>query len=112
MRSFKFFVTAKVVDSAKQKCALLLHCAGSVVQDIFETLTDTGNDEDYNTALDALDGYFKPSVNTPYERHLLRQMTQNQGETIDQFSTKLKQQAKHCNFGDTSDDQSHQRSNC
>ena len=91
IRSFKFFLTAKGVDSAKQKRALLLHCAGSDVQDIFETLTDTGNDEDYNKALDALDGHFKPSVNTPYERHLLRQMTQNHIETIDQFCTRLKQ---------------------
>ena len=55
--------------SAKQKCSPLLHCAGSNVQDIFETLTDTRNDEDYNTALEALDGYFKPSVNTPYKKH-------------------------------------------
>ena len=29
IRSFKLFLTAKGVDSAKQKCALLLHCAGS-----------------------------------------------------------------------------------
>ena len=63
IRSFKFFLTAKGVDSAKQKHALLLHCAGFDVQDIFEILVDTGNDEDYNTALDALDGYFKESLN-------------------------------------------------
>ena len=66
--------------------------------DIFETLTDMGNDEDYNTALDALDSYFKPSVNTPYERHFLRQMTQEQGDTIDEFCIWLKQKAKHCHF--------------
>ena len=30
--------------------------------------------------------------------------TQNQGEIIDQFCIMLKQKVKHCNFGDTSDD--------
>ena len=43
----------------------------TVLDLICMALTDTGNDEDFNTALEALDGYFKPSVNKPYERYLL-----------------------------------------
>ena len=104
IRSFKFFLTAKGIENGKQKRALLLHCAGSDVQDIFETLTGTGDDENYDAALKALNEYFKPSVNIPYERHQMRQMGQFPGESIDQFCTRLKQKAKLCDFGDTADD--------
>ena len=44
--------------------------------------------------------YFKPAVNSVYERHVFRQLCPQHGETMMQFSTRLKQQAKLCDFGD------------
>ena len=44
----------KGVTDNTQKRALLLHCAGMEVQDIFDTLTDTGEDKDYDKAIEAL----------------------------------------------------------
>ena len=41
----------------------LLHLSGPAVQDIFETLPDTGVADDYGTACDKLKEYFAPKKN-------------------------------------------------
>ncbi len=46
-------VVGKGVTDNKQKCALLLHCAGMDVQDIFDILSDIGEDKDYDKAIEA-----------------------------------------------------------
>ena len=48
--------------------------------------------------MEQLDNYFCPRVNTPFERHEFRLMTQEQTESVDQFVTRVKQKAEHCNF--------------
>jgi hypothetical protein len=81
--------------------ALLLHCAGVDMQDIFEALdyseagVNSKTDDEYEIALKILDEYFSPKANIPYERHVFRQMKQEDGETLDQFILKLKNQAKN-----------------
>ena len=40
LKGFQLFVTGKGVTNDAQMTALLLHCAGSEVQDIFYTLPD------------------------------------------------------------------------
>ena len=105
-KSFQFFG----IEEAKQKKALLLHCAGVDVQEIFEALDNSEagvsskvrkTDDEYEIALKILDEYFSPKANVPYERHVFRQMKQEDGETVDQFVVKLKNQAKNCSFGDS-----------
>ena len=46
------------IKDDKRNRALLLHYAGEEVNEIFDTLQDTG--DDYATALDKLNGYFAP----------------------------------------------------
>ena len=46
LRSFQLYATGKGVVDANQKRALLLHCAGLEVQDIFFTLEEIGEDGD------------------------------------------------------------------
>ena len=70
-------------DNKVQTRALLLHCAGRDVQDIFDVLPDTGSAKDYQKAEDALTRHFVTQINTPYERHLFREMVQGEDETID-----------------------------
>ena len=65
----------------KQKRALLLYQAGQETQEIFETLTETG--EDYATAIAKLDQYFLPNKNVNYEIFQFRQATQRPEETVD-----------------------------
>ncbi|KAL9962010.1 hypothetical protein ACROYT_G031062 [Oculina patagonica] len=73
-KAFQFYVDGRGITVAARKKALLLHCAGMEVQDIFETLTDPdapeGEDDNvYLAAIRTLDAYFTPQVNVPYERH-------------------------------------------
>ena len=55
-KSFQFYVDGRGITAAAWKRALLLHCAGAEVQEIFETLMDPavpeGEDDDvYEAAL-------------------------------------------------------------
>jgi hypothetical protein len=46
--------------------AAILHYIGSSAFDIFETLTDTGDDKEYKKAMDRLTEYFTPQRNVDY----------------------------------------------
>ena len=64
---FTTYLVANAIDDNKRKRALLLYFAGSRVREIFRHLTDTGGDEDFDTALTALTNYFEPHRNRLYE---------------------------------------------
>ncbi|CAC5359617.1 unnamed protein product [Mytilus coruscus] len=68
------------------------------VNDIFDTLQETG--EDYDTALTKLTEYFAPKKNVEYEIYKFRQAKQETDETIDAFHTKLRQLSVNCEFTD------------
>ena len=87
------------VTDAGRKRALLLHYAGERVNDIFETLSDRGDDKDYK-AYEALNKYFTPKKNISFEIYKFRNMKQDEGETIDKFHTRLQIAAKYCEFGE------------
>ena len=67
-----------------------------------EAATDDTNTT-FSRTVDALDTYFKCEPNTPYERHTFPQMTQKDGESVHQFASRLRMQAKHCSFQDQGD---------
>ncbi|CAB3995185.1 Hypothetical predicted protein [Paramuricea clavata] len=101
IKSFEYYIAASGINDKKQQRAILLHLAGPEVEDIFETLEDTGNDLD--TAITKLTSYFEPQKNIPFERHNFRQTTQLQGETIEQLAIRLKHQVKFCEYGNPND---------
>ena len=103
-RAFELFIVGKGITDKTQKRALLLHCAGMDVQDIFDTLPNNGEDNDYDKAIEVLDTYFNPATNVPYERHMFRRMMQEENETIDQFVTRLKQKSVSCDYGEACDE--------
>ena len=84
------------VKDKKRQRALLLHYAGEDVNDIFETLTDTG--DDYATAVTKLTDYFAPKKNTEYEIYKFRQAKQQPDEGIDAYLTRLRQLSINCDF--------------
>ena len=101
-KSFEFFVDGKGVKSVKQKRALLLHCVGIHVHEIFKTLPtiEAGEElKEYEAAVKMLDEHFLQKVNILYERHVFRQMKQDSSESVDQFVIRLTHQAENCNFG-------------
>ena len=107
LQSFQYFLVAKGVVNDAQKKALLLHTAGIQVQELYETLTDPGTDTfeedtatEYEKTIRTLNAYFVTKLNEPFERHVFRTMTQQDGETVDQFIARLRKQAQNCNFND------------
>ena len=109
-KSFQFFVDGRGITVAARKKALVLHCAGAELQEIFETLTDPGvpegeDDDVYEAALRTLEAYFTPQVNIPYERHTFRQMKQEEHDTVDQFVVRFSNQSANCEFGATKNEQ-------
>ena len=89
------------ITSAKRQRALLMHFGGEDLQDVFETLDNTGTVDEIKPALDALAPYFTPKKNTVYEAIIFRDAVQKENETIDQFCTRLRKLAKKCDFADS-----------
>jgi transposase InsO family protein len=87
----------------QRRRALLLHLAGPEVQDIFSTLENTGEANEYAPCITALNDYFVPQVNVPYARQLFNAAEPNQGETFQQFSTRLRKLALDSNYGADTD---------
>ena len=75
---------------------MLLHWGGMQLQDIYFTLK--GDLYKYDDAEKALTQYFQPSINVPFERHVFRNATQRDDETIEQFITRLRQKVETCEF--------------
>lgn len=84
-----------IKDKARKR-ALLLHCAGPKVQDIFDTLEDTG--EDFKTAGEKLLEYFEPKRHHLFSIYQFRQLAQEEEESYDDYTTRLKQAAAPCEF--------------
>lgn len=114
LRSFEIFTKANKIDG-DEKFNWLLHCAGQKVQDIFHTLPEEVQNvqrgplangynpfesDDYSEAVMKLSHFFEPKKNTSFERHVFRQMKQDQNEGIDSFVLKLREQADKCDFDD------------
>ena len=100
-RGFELFAVGKGVNNLDQRKALLLHCAGPSVQDIFYSLVvpDSVDDQNiYDLAVAALDGHFQPQNNAAFERSQFRAMVQLPSETVDQYITRLRQKAVYCDF--------------
>ena len=101
------------INDDRQKKAMLLHYVGEEVYDIFDSFTDQqkglgavretpdGNvPDEYGVAKRSLTEFFTPKKNTIYEIFKFRQASQNSGERIDSFYTRLRTLASTCDFHD------------
>ena len=88
-----------------RKKSQLLHLAGIEVQDFYEDLVDPGptasTNDVYSVCIWTFNAHFHAENNVPYERHVLRHMAPGAGETVDKFLVHLRKQARHCNFGES-----------
>ena len=100
IKRFTRFIVAMDIKDTTRRRALLLYLAGPEVETIFETLTNTGEDKDFDTAVAKLTEHFSPKKNIMYETHVFRQARQRDDETLDQFHTRLHHLAKSCEFTD------------
>ncbi|KAL0153866.1 hypothetical protein M9458_050848 [Cirrhinus mrigala] len=79
-----------------RKRAVLLHSLGTEGQRLFYTLPDMGTT--FEHAMNALEDYFMPKVNTVVARHRFRQRSQCADET--QFLSALRELASSCAYAD------------
>ena len=98
---FENLIVGLGIEDVTQKHAPLLRYNGPDVDEIFDTLEDTGEDKDYKKAVEKLTAHFNPQVNTTYEVYNFREAQQNEGESFDSFHTRLRTLAKTCEFADT-----------
>ena len=99
-KRFEMYLAAHDVKDPTRKRALLLYSAGEEVSDIFETLPNQGEEKDYQAAVDALNAYFQPQVNKTFEVYKFRNATQDPGEPLDSYHTRLRRLAQLCEFTD------------
>jgi hypothetical protein len=101
-------VALNITDNNRKK-ALLLHLAGETVYEIYEGLVVEPVDADadpavhnvYINAKRALDNYFNPKRNAEFEVYTFRKTQQNQEETLDAYHSRLRSQARYCEFANT-----------
>ena len=105
-QSFEFYLTTSGTDNDSQMRALLLHCAGPDVEDIFMHLQDVGTT--YKAAMDALKNHFEPKKNVVFERHAFRQAMQGTNESLLAFVTRLRKLASTCEFANPNNETRHQ----
>ena len=103
LKRFHNLMTAMNITDASRKRALLLHYVGEEVNDLFETLPDTGDDKDFKKAHEALTQYFTPTKNASFEIFKFRNLKQEAHETVDDFHTRLQIASKYCEFGENKD---------
>ena len=91
------FVALNIKNEGRQK-ALLMHYGGKEFMILCETLLD--ENDTYEEAREKLNNYFEPQINLAFETYRFRSMVQEDGETVDQFCTRLKTAASRCDFSD------------
>ena len=100
-RRFEIYILAVNVTNDAQKRALLLYQAGAETQQLYDTLpVAEGEAQDYATTIAKLDAYFLPQKNVDFEIFQFRQAKQHVDETTDQYVTRLRKLAAHCEFAD------------
>ena len=105
-REFQQFLTAtgRSKGTKEVKTAILLRTIGLRGNDIYENfdLDETAR-VDFDQVLTAFDDFCKPQDETFIARHRLLNMKQD-GLPIEEFETKLRKQARLCNFDTLTDD--------
>ncbi len=87
------------ITADKRKTALLLHYAGPDVDDIYDTLPTTSN-EDYKAVVEKLNQYFSPQTNVAFEVFNFRQAKQKPDESLDSYHTRLRYLSQTCEFSE------------
>ncbi|KAJ8403559.1 hypothetical protein AAFF_G00348850 [Aldrovandia affinis] len=99
-------VTGTAEKDKKIQAATLRSVMGSECRHVYRhnlnlSVAGTG---DPAVILDELEKYFKPAKNTIYERYVFGSCKQEEGESIDNFVTRLRERAATCDYGQLKDE--------
>ena len=104
LEGFEAMISALKVKEKKDKRAMLKHYIGSEGRKLLSKLDNTGGDDDYDTPVKALTGYFAPKMNRVFLMNSLHQIKQKPGETMDSFHMRIKEKITLLDLGDLSVD--------
>lgn len=100
VKRFNLLCNSMVVTDDSQKRSLLLTLCGDETYEIYENISDQGDDETFDEVVAVFENHFKPQVNRSYETFLFRKMSQRMEETIQQYYVRLLEQSSKCEFND------------
>ena len=96
---FELLCTAIGVTEEKQKLAMFLTYVGDETYEVYENVKPS--DTNFQSVIEALDRHFTPQTNTSYETFVFRNLKQNDGECLNEFYIRLREQAAKCAFENT-----------
>lgn len=97
LQEFEIYITSSEKEGKKDevKIALLLHCGGRELLDVYNTLPVPEEErKDFKKLVSSLNLHFEPKKYTTYERYIFNSRAQQPGESIDSFVTDLRKKAK------------------
>ena len=98
---FRFMLTAKASSLKQTKLTIKyngeLYFSNKCNKS--SRLADTGTAAEYEKAVNELNAYFIPKLNSTYQNPVFRSMEQREGDTVAQFVTRLRQVVKDCDYG-------------
>ena len=101
--------TEKTKKSDKTKVSILLHIMGEEAIEVYNTFTFP-TEEDGSTVItlagvkDKFEGYCTPKKNLTLERYNFNKICQQSDESVEAFVTRLRTQAKKCEYGTLEED--------
>lgn len=105
-QQYEWFEVATRIDRKPQnvQVATFMLCIGAEAVTIFNTFGLEGAQlQQIATIKTRFREYFTPKTNVTYERYTFNKLTQVDGETFDEFFTKVKTQSAKCEFGALND---------
>ena len=82
----------------------MLHFGGAELYELFEMLPNTGDENDFEAGIAALDKYFDSQLNPDYERFRLCQAQQFEDESVDTYYGHLRRLTWSCTAIDHDDE--------
>lgn len=105
-RNFEYVAAASEEKNKTKLKFLLLARAGPDVQEIFQAIpgadveeNEANNIDPYRVALSKLDEYFAPKHHESMERNIFWTLKPENGENLEKFMLRAREQAYKCNFG-------------
>lgn len=94
--------TGLTAKAANVQFATFMSAIGYSAIQIYNSLPATSN-ETLAQVKEKFELYFTPKLNTTFERYKFHKIMQNDGETIDEYITRLRLQVQNCAFGELTD---------
>ena len=102
MSAFDCYIeaTGALNISSERKRQILLHCAGPEVLELSKSFPENFEEDSYTYLTESISNYFTPRKNKHFERFQFSKMNQAGEEPIDSYISRLRLQAKVCEFND------------